>query len=118
MFLTEHKDLLEALSYLATIVGIPIAILAFLYEKRKDRLQREIETYTEANQRYIEYLTLCLEHPEFECAEFLPDDKNAAAAGLSVGKLTMFTILISLLEGGYVLYRSHRGAIRKKQWQG
>lgn len=118
MSLTEHKDLLEALSYFATILGIPIAIAAFLYEKRKERLQREIETYIEANQRYIEYLTLCLEYPELDCGEFLSDDKDAVAAGLSVGKLTMFTILVSLLEGGYVLYRSHQGAIRKKQWRG
>lgn len=118
MSLIIYKDFLESVSYLATIVGIPIAIAAFLYEKRKDRLQREVETYTEANQRYIEYLALCLQRPELECAEYLPDDPDAAAVGLSVDKLTMFTILISLLEGGYVLYRNHAGEIRKKQWKG
>jgi hypothetical protein len=118
MFTPDQKDLLEALSYLATVIGIPIAIIAFIAEKRKDRLQREIETYNEANQLYIDYLKLCLEHPELECAEFLPNDREVAAVGLNTGKLTMFTILISLLEGGYILYRKHRSEIRKKQWQG
>jgi hypothetical protein len=82
----EIKDTLEVLAYLATIIGIPIAIAVFWHEKRKDRIQRERETFAEANGRYIEYLSMCLDHPELNCFEFEKDDSDLQKAGMDVKK--------------------------------
>ncbi|MCW5550575.1 MAG: hypothetical protein KIS67_00275 [Verrucomicrobiae bacterium] len=118
MITPELKDTLEALSYFATIIGIPVAIVVFLLEKKKDRLQHERETYIEANGRYIDYLTMCLEHPELDCSEFTKDDPDLEKADMDVKKLTAFTVLISLLETGYVLYRDQHTSARSTQWRG
>ena len=118
MITPEFKSTLEALSYLATIIGIPVAIAVFLLEKRKDRFQQERETYVEANGRYIDYLTMCLEHPDLDCFEFTKDDPDLKEAGMDVKKLTALTILISLLESGYVLYRNQHTSARSTQWRG
>jgi hypothetical protein len=118
MITTELKDILEALSYVATIIGIPVAIAVFLSEKRKDRLQQERETYVEANGRYIDYLTMCLEHPDLDCFEFSKDDPDLQKAEMDVKKVTAFTVLISLLEAGYVLYRDQHTSARSTQWRG
>jgi hypothetical protein len=118
MTFEEIKGFLEAGSYLATIIGIPVAIIVFLSEKRKDRIQAERETYMEADGRYIDYLKMCLEHPELDCFEFTKNDPDLSTTGLDVKKLTLFTILISLLEFGYVLYRDQHISARSTQWQG
>ena len=118
MTFAEIKDLLEAVSYAATVIGIPVAILVFIYEKRKDRLAQETETYLHANEKYLQYLALCLDHPEFDCFDLSPSDPDVLATGLDIRKLTLFEILISMLETGFLLYRRHSSAIRKSQWQG
>ena len=119
MTFAELKDLLEAASYVATIIGIPVALLIFLYEKQKQRLAREMETYLLSNQRYTEYLSLCLEHPELDCFDLSVQEPDVAATGLDIKKLTLFTILIATLESGFLLYRRHNQiAIRRNQWRG
>ena len=118
MISPETKDFLEALSYLATIIGIPVAIVAFIAEKRKDRRARARDAYVEANARYIDYLTLCLEHPELDGFDLSEQDPDVRKSGLDVKKLALFTILISILETGYVLYADQRENARLRQWQG
>jgi len=114
----ETKDFLEALSYLATIVGIPVAIAAFVAEKRKDRQGREKEAYVEANARYVDYLKLCLEYPELDASDFSEQDQEVKDSGLGAKKLTLFTILVSILETGYILYADQREKALLRQWQG
>ncbi|MBC8116447.1 MAG: hypothetical protein H7062_18815 [Candidatus Saccharimonas sp.] len=130
------KDFLEPMSYLATIIGVPVAIWAFRSEKDRDRRdrsdelekqraerqaereQKERQTYLEAHANYIDYLVLCLQYPELDAFDLSADDPEVKKAGVDINKLTLFTILISLLESGFVLYRDHATNIRNLQWKG
>jgi hypothetical protein len=58
MTFAELRGVLEAASFAATIIGIPVATLIFLNEKRKERSAREVETYAYSNEKYIEFLAL------------------------------------------------------------
>ncbi|NOT29460.1 MAG: hypothetical protein HOP15_03320 [Planctomycetes bacterium] len=116
--LSEMKDVLEALSYLATIIGIPVAIGVFWYEKRKERIAGELETYMRSNDKYIGYLTLCLQHPQLMGFDISPDEEDVKTSGLSVEQLTLFTILISTMETGFLLYRTQGSAIKESQYKG
>lgn len=118
MTFAEAKDILEAASYATTIIGIPIAILVFLYGKRKDRSAQEVDTYLHANEKYIQYLILCLEHPDLDCFDLSVLEPQVKATDLDIKRLTLLTILISMLETGYLLYRRHKTTIRRSQWQG
>lgn len=109
------KDILEALSYVATIVGIPIAIAVFIADRRKEQRHRARETFVEANARYIDYLRMCIENPELSCSEVAPSDPRLHKTGLDAKTLNGFAILISNLETGYVLYDEQR---HSKQWKG
>ncbi len=60
------KDILEMLSYIATILGIPLALLLFWDEKRKERRDREYGTYDALDNKYIEFLQLLLEYPHLD----------------------------------------------------
>jgi hypothetical protein len=118
MTLADLKDILEALSYIATIIGIPIAIGVFLYEKRKDRAASELETYMRSNDKYIGYLTLCLQYPELGGFDNFPDEEEVKLSNLSPEQLTLFTVLISTMETGFLLYRTQGSAIRDSQYRG
>ena len=118
MTFAEFKDVLEAASYVATIIGIPVATLIFLNEKRKERSAREVETYVYSNEKYIEFLKLCLEHSDLDCFDCSSRDPDVVATGLDVKKLALLTILISTLETGFLLYRRHNTAIKTAQWKG
>lgn len=111
-------ETLEALSHVATILGIPFAILAYVQQKKKDRRQREMETHLEANERYVEYLKLCLDHPEWGGFDIDGTDPEIIELGIDVRKLTLFEVLISVLESAYLLYQTHESEIREAQWKG
>lgn len=111
--LTDLKDELEVASYIATIVGIMIAVFVFWSEKRKERRSREAEGYARANDRYIQYLTLCLDHPDANTF-----DPDTAATGVETKRIIMFSILLNVFETAYLTLRSASRRFRNRQWQG
>lgn len=78
----EIKDLLEALSYLATLLGIAVAIIVFLLEKHRDRRLYEVGTHQYSNDLYIDYLGHCLDDPDLDAFEFRRDDKAVLDSGV------------------------------------
>jgi hypothetical protein len=67
-------------------------------------------------EKNVQYLTLCLDHPELEGFELLAGEKEAQETGLDIKKLTLFAVLITLLEMGFLLYQRYGGHL-KREWQ-
>lgn len=118
MISPEIKDILDALAALATALGIPTAILVFYFEKRKELQQRENEAHAVSNERYIEYLSLCLQYPEADAFDLSRTDPDVIVSGLAYEELVLFTILISMLETAFLRYGQQRSKVRSTQWQG
>lgn len=114
----EIKDLLEALSYLATLLGIPAAIIVFLVEKHRDRRLYELETHQYSNDLYIDYLGRCLDDPDSDAFEFRRDDKAVLESGVPYKRLIMFNIVISMMETAFLRYRYVHSAAQRTQWTG
>jgi hypothetical protein len=57
------NEIIQICSNIATILGIPIAIILFINEKRKERRDREYGTYNALDEKYLDYLKLCMENP-------------------------------------------------------
>lgn len=109
------KDLFELLSYVATVVGIPIAIILLYVEKARERRDRMQKIYETPGALYIDYLRLCLDHPELDIFDHpspsQPSPENKKKEWIA------FTILISLMETAYLLYRDHPQR-NNSQWLG
>jgi len=92
----------EALSYIVTVFGLPLAILVFLYEQRRERRNEQEEIYQRLSDEYTGFLKLVLDNPDLKLLrkgapdQPLSDDQNER-------KLTIFNILISLFERAYLL---------------
>jgi hypothetical protein len=92
----------EALSYIVTIFGLPLAILVFVYEQRRERRNEEEELYQRLSDEYTAFLKLVLANPDLHLlhqgkpGEPLTGEQNER-------KLAIFNILISLFERAYIL---------------
>jgi hypothetical protein len=107
----------EALSYLVTIVGLPMAILVFIYEQRRQRQNEEEEIYQRLSDEYTEFLKLVLANPDLQLLR-----KRAVDTPLTEEqrerKFVLFNILISLFERAYLLvYEEEMDRQTRRLWQ-
>ena len=92
----------EVASYVVTIVGLPLAILVFVYEQRKERRNEDEEIFQRLSDEYREFLKLVLDNSDLQLLrrerrqqEFTEERKER--------RLAIFGILISLFERAYLL---------------
>lgn len=116
--LENVKNVLEASSYAVTILGVPIAIYLFYQEKRKERKEREYGTYNALDDKYIEFLNLCLQNTDLNIYYVKRNDNVDLTLDQERKQLIIFEILISILERAYLMYEDQNTLIKKEQWEG
>jgi hypothetical protein len=114
----SFQDLLQILTNIATILGIPIAIIVFLNEKAKERKEREYGTYNALDEKYLEFLRLVMEYPELDMFDIPLEKKTTLTPEQQIQQIAMFEILISLFERAALMYRDQSDEIKKTQWEG
>ena len=92
----------EALSYIVTIFGLPMAILVFMYEQRRQRQGEEEELYQRLSDEYTGFLKLVLDNPDLQLLRKSAPDQPLTDEQKE-RKLAIFSILISLFERAYLL---------------
>lgn len=112
------KSILEILSHIITILGFPIAIYVLIQEKLKERRAREYGTYTALDDKYIEFLKICLENPALDIYHLEKKEPHAYTQEQKTKEIVVFEILISILERAYLMYSEHSTKIKKEQWEG
>jgi hypothetical protein len=106
----------ELLSYVVTVVGLPMAIVVFMLEQRKERLNEQDAVYESIAEKYQEFLRVALDHPDLHLFSMtrtpaLNDEQNERM-------LIMFNMLISLFERAYVLmYDDGLSGERLRRWR-
>lgn len=99
--------ILEITYYISAIIGIPVAIVVFILEKRQERRNRDIDMYMQTAERYIQFLTLSLENPNLKVGDISDQDEIVKESGFTSQQLTMYQILISTLEQAFYLYNTN-----------
>lgn len=109
----------ELLSYVVTVIGLPLAIAVFLYEQRKERENEEEEVYQLLSDNYQDFLKVALSNPDLrlfstEGAVSLNEDQKER-------QLIIFVMLTSLFERAYLLLHeddmSPKQARRWNSWE-
>lgn len=109
------KTYLEIISSVISIVGIPVAIWIFYKNKEKEKRDREYQTYNALDDKYIDFLNLCITNSELDIYN---DQKLLLTNEQEHKRLVMFEILISIFERAFLMYRDQGSKIKKEQWQG
>ena len=105
----------ELASYVVTVVGLPFAIVVYLLDQRKERVNEEEEIYQRLSDEYAEFIKLVLEHADLrlrssEPVNLTPEQEER--------KLLIFDLLISLFERAYLLvYEDDMNRQQRRMWQ-
>lgn len=104
----------ELLSYIVTVVGLPLAIFVFLFEQNKERENEEEEVYQLLSDNYQDFLKVALENPDLrlfsqESVELNDEQRER--------QLIIFAMLTSLFERAYLLlYEERMSDKQARRW--
>ena len=106
----------ELLSYVVTVVGLPLAILVFIYEQRRERENEEEEVYQLLSDNYQEFLRVALENPDLKL--FSSVETQSKNEEQRERMIIIFNMLVSLFEGAYLLlYEDHMAPKQLRRWR-
>jgi hypothetical protein len=105
----------ELLSYVVTVVGLPLAIFVFLFEQRKERENEEEEVYQLLSDNYQDFLKVALDNPDLQL--FSAGGGSALNAEQKERQLIIFNMLLSLFERAYLLlYEENMSPKQARRW--
>ena len=106
----------EMLSYVVTVIGLPLAILVFIYEQRKERENEEEEVYQLLSDNYQDFLKVALAHPDLQL--FSTDETPALSEQQRERMIIIFSMLVSLFERAYLLlYDEKMSPKQTRRWR-
>lgn len=107
------------MSYVVTVVGLPLAIFVFMFQQRKERENEEEEVYQLLSDNYQDFLKVALDNPDLRLFSAGPTDSLNAEQ--KERQFIIFTMLMSLFERAYLLLyedsMSPRQARRWNSWE-
>ena len=106
----------ELMSYVVTVVGLPMAIGVFIFEQRKERDNEEEEVYQLLSDNYQDFLKIALEHPDLHI--FANEETPALSTEQRERMFIIFSMLISLFERAYLLlYEVRMNEKQLRRWR-
>jgi hypothetical protein len=107
----------ELASYVITVIGLPFAIIVFLWEQRRERQTEEEELHQRLAETYADFLKLVLDNADLQLLRRRPgevelDDEQKER------RYALFGILTSIFERAFVMvYEDDMNRQRRRLWQ-
>ncbi len=112
------KDILETLSFLIVLLGVPVALVQYFRAVKKEQQDREYGTYNALDEKFLQYQNLCLAHSELDIFDVPDATPTTLTAEQRKQELIAFTILFSVFERAYLMYHDQSTGLKQKQWTG
>ena len=110
-------EIMEMLSYIVTIIALPVAIITYMLEQRKERQNEEEEIFQRLSDEYREYLKLVLDNSDLHLLR-REGRQLTLSEDQAERRLAIFGILISLFERAYLLvYEEKMNRHTQRMWQ-
>jgi hypothetical protein len=105
----------EVASYVVTVIGLPLAIVVFILEQRRERRNEEDEVYQLLSNAYNDFLRVVIDNPDLRLrSQTVTPDLSAEQ---QERMLAIFDMLISLLERAYLTaYADDMTAAQRRRW--
>lgn len=105
----------EVASYVVTVIGLPLAILIFLREQRRERQNEEDEIYLLLANSYNDFLKVVLDNPDLR---LLTDEAGPERTPEQHERMmVIFEMLVSVFERAYLFaYSPELSGIRQRRW--
>ncbi len=107
-------EIWELLSYVVTVIGLPLAIFVFIFEQHKERENEEEEVYQLLSDNYQDFLKVALENPDLRLFSV---ESTALNDEQQERQLIIFAMLTSLFERAYLLlYEDDMAPKQARRW--
>ncbi len=93
----------EGASYIVTVIGLPMAIIVYLLDQRRERQNEEEEIFQYLSEEYAEFQKLALENADLQISFGSTGANLVLSEEQNERKRILYDILISLLERAYML---------------
>lgn len=111
------REAWELASYVVTVVGLPLAILVFIWEQRKERLNEDEEIYQRLSDEYTNFIKLTLENADLRLLR-PPGTPMDLTPEQQERQLALFSILVAIFERAYILvYEETMAPQTRRLWQ-
>lgn len=111
-----HLEMWELASYVVTVVGLPFAIVVFMLEQKKERMNEDEEIYQRLSDEYADFLTILLKNADLKLMS-KDSDTMALTEEQAERKRIIFDMLISLFERAFILvYEENMSLQTKRLW--
>jgi hypothetical protein len=111
-----NLELWELASYVVTVVGLPFALIVFIFEQKKERLNEDEELYQKLSDEYAEFSKLLLDNADLRLMSAELPDEQLTEEQIERKKI-MFDIVISLFERAFILvYEENMNQQIKRLW--
>lgn len=104
-------ELMELLSYVATVVGIPLAIMTFIHQEKKERQSEQEEIYDKLMEHYSEIQEKLFEYPELDQHDRPLTDPEAIRR-----QQILYEMLVSLFERAFILLYGETDPAYQRMW--
>ncbi len=102
----------EFLSYIATALGIPLALFVFMFEEKKERQAEQEEIYEKLMDHYARIQEKLFEYPELDHHDTpLTNPENARR------QYILYEMLISLFERSFILLYGETDPANQRMWK-
>jgi hypothetical protein len=104
----------ELASYVVTVVGLPFAIIVFMLEQKKERLNEDEEIYQRLSDEYAEFLQLLLSNADLKLMTAGSEDM-VLTDEQAERKRIIFDILVSLFERAFILVYEEKMSLQTRR---
>lgn len=105
----------ELISYVVTAIGLPMAILVFMYEKSEEWENDEQEVYQLLSDNYQDFLKIVLANSDLRL--FSKQAPVHLAEEQRERRMVIYSLLVSLFERAYLLlYNDKMSKNQQRRW--
>lgn len=114
----EAAQYIEVAANVATAMSLIVAVAILGLEKRRERIDREYGTYDALDEKYIEFLRICIDNPDLNIYHNYASSSIKLDTEQKMKRAAAFEILVSVLERAYLMYHEKRSSVMERQWAG
>lgn len=104
-------EFMELLSYVATVIGIPLALATFIYQEHKEREAEQEEIYDDLMEHYARIQDRFFEFPELDQhVQPLQNPEDARRQRI------LYEMLISLFERAFIMLHGEKNPAYRRMW--
>lgn len=112
------KDIAQIIYYITLSIAGPLALMEYLKAKKRERLEKEYDTYDELDNRFFDYQKLALEYYDLDILDVPNNDPSLAFDKKRKQEMVAHSILFSLFQRAYLMFSSQTEIFKDKQWSG